>query len=200
MDELIKMYPFNLAKDIFGNDEKVMEIYIPGISTALDTLTEKERNILHDLYANHMTLKACGLLHSLTPTRIAQIRNNALHELRWHSNKLIRGMSISEYDNLKASNELLEKEISVITESHKDAKEIKMMLEHDSFLNSSIRILNLTNRTYDALLCHARCCTIRDIVNMTYDTLINIPTIGTVCAEDVVNCLSKFGLELRKEE
>ena len=73
MQNLIDIYPFNLARAIFQSEEDALKIYLPGLSLALATLNDREQDVLKRRFSEKLTLRAIGDIHGLSPERIRQI-------------------------------------------------------------------------------------------------------------------------------
>ena len=206
MDEFIKMYPFNLAKDIFNDEEEAMKIYIPGLMKALNNIPERERDILHELYVDHMTQKACGQIHGISHDRISQLRFRSLRRLRHPDNsKLFRTVPIlmynekkSEYYQLHVEYTILKKDFIFITERDEVAKELSKVNDYIKLLESPIEILHLTNEARWLLFENGR-KTVQSVTNISYEDILDLSDHDVTIADDIVKCLKAYGLELRKE-
>lgn len=110
-------FPYNLTFDIFQNAEEAQNIYLPGISDILSTLTPREQNIIHKRYYEKLTLEECGKDYGIGKERVRQIQAKALRKLRHPSRKnMIIAVPISKL--LEA-----QKNLEILSHEHKLTKE-----------------------------------------------------------------------------
>ena len=204
MKDLTAIYPFNLAKSIFGNETEAMKIYIPGIEQAFATLTEREVRIIRRRFEDLQTLQGVGQEEGISRERVRQIEAKAIRKLRHPSRKKIfKAVPISEiqeqgieYQKLSQEYELLAKAFEEITKTPASPEVLIPIAELAVTLQTPISELDLTVRSYNCLK-RAGKETLRDIAEMTEDELLRVRNLGRKSAVEVVDCLKKYGLELR---
>ena len=77
-------YPYNLLDDIFEEpfDHVITEDEMAGLNNVLQSLSERERDIIRYRYHDELTLRDTGKIFGLTVERIRQIEAKALRKLR----------------------------------------------------------------------------------------------------------------------
>lgn len=77
-------WPYNLMGNVFGVpwDEVISEDQIAGINSALDELSEREKDSVLRILRDGMTLKKSGEEHGVTVERERQILSKSLRKLR----------------------------------------------------------------------------------------------------------------------
>lgn len=199
-------YPFNLALDIFGDEDEAQKIYIPGIKAALDKLSERERAVLECRYADGMTLEKCGQHFNVTRERIRQIQAKALRKLRHPArSQLFMAVPVSEikelsakYDRLNGEYELLKKAFEVCTAQKAEPGVIVPMADLAVTLETPIEELDLSVRSYNCLR-RAGKTTLRAITETTLDELHNVRNLGRKSCEEIIAKVKSYGLTLKEE-
>jgi len=199
-DCLLKTYPFNLAKELLENPE---ELYIPGLEAAIETLSERERDVLRMRFRDGKTLVDTGKAFSVTRERIRQIEAKSLRKLRHPARKrMFTAVSEDEYIKLKAENQRLENECDLLQEAFTvntglsaDHAAIDSMVKIANILETPISKLDLSVRSYNCLA-RAGKKTLKDLRDMTMDEFYRIRNIGRKSAEEVVKMLHGYGITL----
>lgn len=193
MEELLKIYPFNLALKILGDEEEAIKISVPGILEALTTLKPRESGILEKRFKDKMTFQAIGENYGIGGTRVGQIQTNALRKMRHPSRKcLFMNILKRELYDIRERNENLKREYSELKSENETLKNtIKSRVE-----NCPVEYLELNTRTKNCLM---RNCiyTLRDITDMTRLELSHISKLGRGSIEDIIWCLKKYGMSLK---
>ncbi len=201
------MYPLNLARAIFDSAEEAREVYIPGISAALATLTEREQGVLMHRFQRKLTLQQCGKEYGITRERIRQIEAKALRKLRHPTRaNMMKAVPLpelqakhTEYCNLKDEYEWLKKAFESLTAQKAEPGVIVPMAEHASLLAKPIEELDLSIRSYNCLRRNGK-DTVRDIVEMTEDELKGVRNLGMKSLVEIKAKLTEYGLVLKGEK
>lgn len=205
MQNLIGIYPFNLARAIFQSEEDALKIYLPGLSLALATLNEREQDVLKRRFSEKLTLRAVGKIHGLTQERARQIEAKALRKLRMPSLKNmfvavplteIKEQNI-EYQKLSREHELLATAFEMLTAKKADPEVVVPLAEMAVTMQTPISDLDLSVRSFNCLK-QAGKNTLRDIVEMTEDDLLQIRNLGRKSAEEIIGKIKSYGLDLSK--
>ena len=193
MRGLIDIYPFNLAFGIFGNTEEAFQIYIPGIFAALDTLTEREADILQKRFGDKMTLKSIGEMHGVGAERIRQIAFKAMRKMRHPSRtNMFKAVSATELQEQNIKFQKLSQEYEILSRALELCTAKKA-----TTVQSSISELDLSTRSYNCLRGAGK-DTLRDITEMTRDELAKIRNMGRKSVEEVVRKIEICGLILKE--
>ena len=72
MNNLVDTYPFNMVRAIFDSEEKALEVYLPGVRKALESLSEREQAVLLCRFKDKLTLVDCGKIFGITRERIGK--------------------------------------------------------------------------------------------------------------------------------
>ena len=149
-------YPYNLLDDIFQEpfDHIITEDEESGLNFALQTLTEREKDVIKELYFEGKTLGDIGIRHNVTRERIRQIASKALRALRHPSRKNLIRYGKTKMDKMVELNkleielqnrekELLIKEVTLnkMAEAIEDKKE---------FIEKNVPEVNFSAANYDA--------------------------------------------------
>jgi hypothetical protein len=205
VQNLIGIYPFNLARAIFQSEEDALKIYLPGLSLALATLNEREQDVLKRRFSEKLTLRAVGKIHGLTQERARQIEAKALRKLRMPSLKNmfvavplteIKEQNI-EYQKLSREHELLATAFEMLTAKKADPEVVVPLAEMAVTMQTPISDLDLSVRSFNCLK-QAGKNTLRDIVEMTEDDLLQIRNLGRKSAEEIIGKIKSYGLDLSK--
>ncbi len=205
MQNLIDIYPFNLARDIFGSAEEAEKIYLPGIFDALAMLTEREQDILRQRYGEKMTLRAIGQIHGVGQERIRQIIARALRRLRHPSRvNMFKAVPLAamveqniKYQKLSREYELLATAFEMLTAKKADPEVVVTLAELAVTMQTPISDLGLSVRSFNCLK-RAGKNTLRDIAEMTEDDLLQIRNLGRKSAEEIIGKIKSYGLDLRQ--
>lgn len=204
--ELTDIYPLNIAKAIFDSTEEARKCYIPGISAALATLTEREQGVLMHRFQRKLTLEQCGKEYGVTRERIRQIEAKALRKLRHPTRaNMMKAVPLpelqamhTEYCKLKDDYEWLKKVFESFTAQKAEPGVIIPMAEHASRLEMPIEELDLSVRSYHCLIRSGK-KTLRDIVEMTESELMGIRNLGMKSLLEIKAKLNEHGLKLKGE-
>ncbi len=108
-------YPYNLYEAILANnvDWVISEQQLKGLDWAMDSLTDKEKNIIYSYYRDGMTLTKIGESYGVTRERIRQMISKGVKKLK-HPSRLeaILGASFNRY----RSKENIEREVRKLSE------------------------------------------------------------------------------------
>lgn len=203
MSEIKDIYPFNLARDVLDNDEEVLKIYLPGVETALDTLLDRESDILRKRYRDKMTLQAIGKVYSICQERVRQIEAKALrkmrHPVRSNMMKAVPLAAVIEqeikYQKMSVEYASLVKAFEAATAKPVLPEVISPLSELADLMQTPIDDLGLSVRTHHALR-RAGKETLRDIAEMSRGELARIRNLGAKSLDEVIECLKQHGIEL----
>lgn len=204
--ELTDIYPLNIAKAIFDSTEEARKVYIPGISAALATLTEREQGVIMHRFQRKLTLAQCGKEYGVTRERIRQIEAKAIRKLRHPTRtNLMKSVPLTElqamhteYCKLKDDYEWLKKAFETLTAQKAEPGVIIPMAEHASRMEMPIEELDLSVRSYHCLIRNGK-KTLRDIVEMTEDELKEVRNLGMKSLLEIKAKLNEHGLKLKGE-
>lgn len=207
MQQLINVYPFNLAMAIFGNEGDARRVYVPGIYAAIETLTEREADILRKRYYNEMTLRGIGQLYGVCQERIRQIEAKALRKLRHPAkSNMFRSVLPEEikelkimHQNLSREYELLAKAFEALSAKPAELKVIASMADLAVTRQTLIEDLNLSVRSYNCLR-RAGIKTLGNIADMTMDNLMCVRNLGRKSANEVVAVVKSYGISIRESD
>ena len=197
MYKLLEIYPFNLARDILGSNEEALKIYIPGMESAMETLGEREQNIIRRRYKNRMTLKDIGKIHNIGGERVRQLETMAIRKLR-HAVRRSMIMGVPKIELDRASDQyykLLNKYESILAGAETYNKEINKGKIHE-VMNTSITDLGLSTRSRRGLM-RAGKRTLGDIVEMKERELEYTRNLGTKSINEIKEKLKEYGLSMQ---
>lgn len=205
MTDLITVYPLNLAKSIFGSEEEARKVYLPGISAALATLTEREQGVIALRFQRKMTLEQSGKEYGITRERVRQIEAKAIRKLRHPSRtKMFQAIPLAEiqeqntkYNELSREYERLSKAFELCTAKTTEPGVVVPMAELAMTMQTPIHELDLSVRAYNSLR-RAGKDTLRDIVEMTEADISQIRNMGRKSAEEVMRKVESYGLSLKE--
>ena len=205
--ELIDLYPLNLARCIFESEEEARKAYIPGISAALATLTEREQSVIACRFQRKLTLEQCGKEYGITRERIRQIEAKAIRKLRHPSRlNMMRAVPLTElqakhteYFKLQDEYEWLKKAFELLTAQKAEPGVIIPMAKIAERLEAPIEELDLSVRSYNCLRRVGK-DKLRDIVEMTEGELMKVRNLGRKSYAEVVAKLKEYGLRLKNAE
>ena len=207
MTELTDIYPFNLANCILQDEDGAREFYIPGISAALATLTEREQGVIMMRFQQKKTLEQCGKECGVTRERIRQIEAKAIRKLRHPSRvNMMKAVPLTElqaqyteYKKLESDYEWLKKAFETLTAQKAEPGVIIPMAEQAVVLETPLENLDLSVRSYYYLR-RAGVKTMRDIAEMTEDKLMKVRNLGRKSLQEIKDKLAEYGLTLKGEE
>ena len=206
MESLLELYPFNLAMAIFCDEERAMQIYIPGIESVLSTLTERESTVLKLRYREKKTLVETGREFNITRERVRQIEAKALRKMRHPSRaKAITAVSFEQfkeqsdkYFKLSQEYELLKSAFESVTNQTAEPSVIIPMAKLSETMQNPLCDLELSVRSYNCLK-RAGKNTLHDVCKMTESELQRVRNLGRKSYEEVIRKLQEYGLSLRQD-
>lgn len=184
-------YPFNLLKDMFRPDHEELAFYLPGIETALNTLTEREQYIIILRYRDGETLQTVSEYLGLTRERVRQIETRAILRLRHPDrSKFFLSVSPEEVEELKAENTALQEKNFQLMQKVQATAQIKGELE-----KQPISALELSTRSTNCLL-RSHCETIGDVSKLSYSDLMQIKNLGSKSAREIIAAMNRCGIQM----
>lgn len=195
-------WPYNLMSKVFDKpwDEVISEDQIAGINSALDELTEREKDSVFINMRDGMTLEQAGSMHGVTRERERQILAKSFRKLRAphrkammmygkeccekrsHLAKLRKELEAEEAElaELKSRIEAEKANISDILRSSVSVPDEKKYLE------VSIEEMDLSVRSYNCLK-RAGCRTLGDVMDLADDgKLLMVRNLGRRSAEEIL--------------
>lgn len=157
-------YPINLFTKIDSYRSNEMNSFL--LNKVLDTLTDKEKDIIEKYYRDKLSLASIGKVYSNHPERIRQIRDRAIKKLQ-HPGRICYLYLYDYINNLESENKRLKQIISSI-ELQKDRQQIKIE-ECLVPINTLIGELNFSVRLYNCLY-RANYRTVKDLINTLMNT------------------------------
>lgn len=188
MNELLGIYPFNLACGIFRGNKRALEIYIPNLPAVLGTLMEREQEILLKRYRDKMTLKAIGAEYKISAERVRQIEAKALRKLQhpqWAT--MLIAVPLSEMKKEREEYRKLSQEYELL---------VKAFGCSTTKMQTPLERLNLSIRSYNRLK-RAGKQTLRDIADMSKQELLQVRNLGFKSVMEVIGVLKAYGVELK---
>ncbi len=216
-NQAIKCWPFNLSMAIFDNEEAALSLYVPGLYDAIDTLKEREKNLIYLYYQQHCTYESAGQTIGVSRERVRQIISRA-HRLLRHPKNLSLYKSVPSVRLNEANAELQEtkQELDIVKQKLDEAQsELAALLEKtevnnlrtfNKFSNMSIDLSAeiktlesvLSVRAYNALV-RKGIRTVGELTLMTVSDLGLIRNIGKKTVEEICACLECYGIVLPED-
>lgn len=202
--ELTDVYPLNLVKTVFESEERAREAYIPGISAAIATLTEREQGVLMCRFHRNLTLEQTGKEYGVSRERIRQVEAKAIRKLRHPSKEnMMKAVPLTElqaehkeYFKLQQDYEWLKKAFETLTAQKAEPGVIIPMAEQAAALETPLEELDLSGRSHNCLR-RAGKNTLREITEMTHDELMGVRNLGRKSYEEVIAKLKAYGLKMK---
>lgn len=196
-------WPYNLMGKVFCEKwgEVISEDQISGINSALDELTEREKDSVLRILRDGMTLKKTGAEHGVTVERERQILGKALRKLRApHRAALMRygKEGCEERNRLTQSRKELEREYAEISELKSkilsEKEEIGDLISRKGIIpdteknpEMNLEQMDLSVRSYNCLYRHG-CKTLQDVVDLAENReLMNVRNLGRKSAEEILS-------------
>lgn len=212
------IWPWNVAMEVFflhwekpGDDEKrsvLSRVYTPGLLEAMETLTEREQDVLTYRYRDGLTLEETGEKYHVTRERIRQIEAKALRKLRHPMRQeMIKGVSYGDWKSLREDYwelkaryervhaEALEACLANMCDAKAQLDAIKAT-EAEDVRKMSIQDLDLSVRSFNCLL-RADIKTVGDIVALPVERLKKVRNLGRRSVEEIVDKVNELGLVIR---
>ena len=204
---LLDMYPFNLAFDIFKDKDSALNVISSELLLQIKSLEEKEQEVLKLRYSDNLTLNECGKRLGISASRISQIQRKATRKLNHPKvsynfvavpkDLLMKEMQKSR--ELESELFLLKKAMQFETEKGLNMKEVNRIYEVNMLLDSSISDLNISRRSVEALN-RTGVRTLGQLIDMSELELRGIRNLGEKSAEEVIKALEENGLRLLRRK
>ena len=206
MYNIISTFPFNLAYEIIGNEEEALQTNQYNLMRLLDSLTEREKNVLLLRFKDRKTLLAVGELLGVSKERVRQIEVRALRKLR-HPARLskIKSITIDEHKKILEDIMKIEDENYRITNKYNElVKAIQSggvlnITEKEKVANTreiNIEDLGLSVRAYNCL--HRKDIkNLKDLTEISIDELFNIRNIGIKTANEIIYTVESRGYRFK---
>lgn len=216
--DIFSYYPYNLIAyvlcgDRYLKDEKVRKdtadavysVYVPGFLESVNSLGERDREILEYRFKRGLTLEETGKIYGVTRDRIRQIEARAVRKLRspqlwkeWKMDTMHTVLDITkERDALRTENALLKKRLSEIADM--TGMGSAMPGEESPSEKKDIRIedLNLSIRSYSCLK-RAGVNYVSDVKDWTVEDFMKVRRLGQKSMEEIIGSLKEHGIDIRK--
>ena len=166
-DDITSYFPYNVAvlimhpnletpEDLSEARDLADHVYAPAVMESINSLTERERNVIIMRFDNMMTLEEIGKEFKVNRERIRQIEARALRKLRypsrwkkWRKDTMDKAMKAeAECFVLKAENQVLREKLRTIKEAVgiKETPEEKYSEISLDDLEMSVRLYNILKR------------------------------------------------------
>lgn len=213
------IWPWNVAievnkpigRDDLTDEEKrsvLLKTNAQGVLEAMETLAERERDVLAYRYRDGLTLEETGEKYHVTRERIRQCEAKALRKLRHPLRReIIEGVSYGDYKSLREDfwelqgryervhAEALEACLANMCDAKAQLDAIKAT-EAEDVRKMSIQDLDLSVRSFNCLL-RADIKTVGDIVALPVERLMKVRNLGRRSVEEIVDKVNELGLVIR---
>lgn len=213
------IWPWNVAiavykpigRDDLTDEEKssvLLKTKAQGLLEAMETLTERERDVLAYRYRDGLTLEETGKKYHIVRERVRQVEARALRKLRHPMRReIIEGVSYSDYKSLREDFWELQaryervhaQALEECMENMCDAKaQLEELQAHEAKSVREIPIVDmgLSVRSCNCLIRH-RIQTVGDIVGMTAEELMKVRNLGRRSLDEIVRKVNDLGLVIR---
>lgn len=212
------IWPWNVAMAVFfphwekpGDDEKrsvLSFVNAPGLLEAMETLTEREQDVLTYRYRDGLTLEETGEKYHVTRERIRQCEAKALRKLRHPMRQeMIKGVSYGDWKSLREDYwelkaryervhaEALEECLANMCDAKAQLEEIQERVVAD-VRKMTLKDMDLSVRAYNCLI-RRRIQTVGDIVGLTAEELMRVRNLGRKSLDEIVGKINELGLVIR---
>ena len=206
-------YPFNMIYKMLESDiELANEIYKREYSKygkyfyfsdfrgsveyiLYKALTPRERLVLQYRFKELKTMEECGKLLETSKERIRQIEAKALRKLR--SDKNIQYFKIGVSGIIENIKDEYKEKLNNVTNEY--LKQMSSNNESKKLAPILIEDLDLSVRAYNRLS-RGDIKTVVDLLDLTYEDLLNIRNLGIHTADEIVKKLDMYGYHLKESE
>ena len=206
-------YPFNMIyKMLESNIDLANEIYKSEYSKygeyfcfsdfrgsveyiLYKALTPRERLVLQYRFKELKTMEECGKLLGMCKERIRQIEAKALRKLR--SDKNIQYFKIGVSGIIENIKDEYKEKLNNVTNEY--LKQMSSNNESKKLAPILIEDLDLSVRAYNRLS-RGDIKTVVDLLDLTYEDLLNIRNLGKYTADEIVKKLDMYGYHLKESE
>lgn len=206
LNELISMWPFNLAKRVLIYKEDVFRILILEFENVIkEALPEKSFNMLIDHYKTGLTIDEISKKYDITIPGVRSKIDSSIRRLQKPS-ILCQLYAVSEIELKEIKNEmkLIQKYNDKLLHALKTIHNISIdppnnVLSTDiRNTNMSVKIILAISR-YNAYTSHDKINTLGDLTEMTVKEFMKIRGIGVVACNECIEILNKYGLKFKEE-
>ncbi len=202
-EDLLKVYPFNLAVVVFGNDkEKALSLYIPGLEEILNTFPENQKKVIEGRFKECKTLDQISREIERSRTRVSQLEQTAIKNLKKNYLKMyaVSKMDVNEQqkqiDDINNKYLLLEAKIcadpSISMESKKSLLGMIVVNDLEKLYDIDIEELKLSARSINALKNKCGIYNIGELIKVTRDQLEKVRNIGTKSIDEIIEAIEKI--------
>lgn len=191
-------YPFNLIRAIYDDDKDdnthTETTYIKGLYEQLETLDRKEQMLLSIRFKDGLTLKACGERIGLSQGRTGQLIRRAIRKLGHPSRtKHYETVTTAElyhmerkYRQVDEENQQLKEALHTLGGCDVDPHAVILLanMVRPEHLTADISVLDLNTRAHNGLL-RAGVSTIKELIAIPEEVLIDTPNIGTKSMQEI---------------
>jgi len=187
--EMPDYWPFKVINATFGDKNMYLQANVPGIYEAINTLSDREKEIILLRFKDEMTLKDIGNRFGISQERSRQIIAKALRKLRHPSRfKFMLATSRADYDEIKERLKFAEATIAKLQADEPTKNVLELSIEDVAFSYRAFHCLHQANIN-----------NIADLSTMTVKDLLKIHNLGTTTAREIVYKLKSFGINIPEE-
>lgn len=190
-------YPFNLALEIFGGDERFKDLLPEYLKEIVDTeLTERETKCIHLRFEDLKTYDEIAAEFNVTRERIRQILAKAIRKLR-HPHRATKYIAVPkyEYNMLQQENASLKSYLAEIEKS------LNLPSDEDPFVvlpffSKPIIEMDLSVRSYNCLTRTGKFKRYGDFQNYKVSDLMKIRNLGRRSFDEIISKLDEIGFKI----
>lgn len=199
-------WPYNLIEEVVGS-EYINNIstkdQLKGLDAALDTLTEREKQVLLMRYRDGLTFNKIGKQFCVGGNRIRQIHNKAIRKLRapHRCNLVLYGTEIVELNSfVENKRKLLMEQVANLTSMEEDLQRRKertlAVIKDDLGVAKMIGIneLGLSCRTYNCMIRsnHNNLGDMVELAKLGIDECLKIRNFGHKSYEEMIKVIKQY--------
>ncbi len=179
-------WPYNLVYDVLGGDRRFKDVLPYYLEDVVETnLSERECRVIYLRYRRNKTYDEIAKEFSVTRERIRQIQEKAIKKLRCFENKYM-GVRKCDY------NEVVQENVNLTLQMKQDDV---VEAKRASFLDTPIKDLGLSVRSYNCLGRSRKFATYGDFQNFKIADLFEIRNLGRKSMAEILDKLDAIGFK-----
>lgn len=187
--EVPNYWPFKVMNATFGDKFAYLQANIPGICEALNSLSDREKEIIILRFRDDLTLEKIGNHFGINRERVRQIIAKALRKLRHPTrSKLMIAVSKADYADIEKSLGYAEASINKLQADEPTRHVLELPIES----------LNLSVRAYNCLA-RAGFNYVADLSVRTMSDLMKVRNLGRKSLEEILQKLEDIGIVIPNE-
>lgn len=198
-------YPYDFVSLLFGDDipsiEWINEHFDKNLKYVMQTLTEREQEVITLRDIEGYTLEAVAERYHITKERVRQIEAKAIRKIRssYRMKTLQRGQELSAWEaEIKdLSEKLIAKKDEMIRQLNNP--ETIEILPEDLYANTKLWKLDLSVRSYNCLD-RAGFKTLADFIDVKIEDLMKVRNLGRKSLKEIVFKLQEWGIFVKGYE